>query len=123
MEMETAALITSKLRELSSELDIRTGIGGHGQVAIFKNGPGPTILLRADIDALPVAEKTGLDYASTKMMDGQPVMHACGHDVHTTVGLGTAMVLSQIVEELPGKVRFLFQPAEEIAQGATIVRL
>src|SRR5437868_2128226 len=67
-EKDTAALITGRLRKLSDDLDIRTGIGGHGQIAIFKNGSGPTILLRADIDALPVLEKTGLDYASKKTM-------------------------------------------------------
>lgn len=66
------------------------------------------------MDALPIQERTSLEYASR--IEG--VMHACGHDIHTTVGLGTAMVLSQIAPELGGKVRFLFQPAEEIAQGA-----
>jgi metal-dependent amidase/aminoacylase/carboxypeptidase family protein len=80
LEKETAALITKRLQALSADLDIRTGIGGHGQIAILKNGPGKTVLLRADIDALPVVEKTGLPYASTKEMrdtDGvvKRVMH------------------------------------------------
>ncbi|MFM6756365.1 MAG: amidohydrolase, partial [Dolichospermum sp.] len=69
---------------------------------------------RTDMDALPIQERTSLEYASR--IPG--VMHACGHDIHTTVGLGTAMILSQIASELGGKVRFIFQPAEEIAQGA-----
>jgi len=79
-EKETARSIAAQLTALSPDLDIRTGIGGHGLIAILKNGPGKTVLLRADIDALPVAEKTGLPYASTKTMkdtDGEvkPVMH------------------------------------------------
>ena len=79
-EKETAQLIAERLSKLSSDLDIRKNIGGHGLVAILKNGPGKTVLLRADIDALPVAEKTGLPYASKKTMedvDGivKPVMH------------------------------------------------
>ncbi|OQV08738.1 Peptidase dimerization domain-containing protein [Cladophialophora immunda] len=97
-EKETASLITEHLKKLSNDLDIRTGIGGHGQIAILKNGPGKTILLRADIDALPVQEKTGLPYASTKTMrdtDGlvKPVMHACGHDFHITSLLAAAETL------------------------------
>jgi amidohydrolase len=72
------------------------------------------LAIRVDMDALPIHEQTGLEFASK--VSG--VMHACGHDVHTTVGLGTAMVLSQIKEQIPGNVRFIFQPAEEIGQGA-----
>lgn len=79
-EAETAKLISGHLRKLSSDLDIRTGIGGHGLIGILNNGPGKTVLLRADIDALPIQEKTGLPYASTKTMkdmDGlvKSVMH------------------------------------------------
>ena len=79
-ESETAQLIADHLKKLSSDLDIRTSIGGHGLIAICKNGPGKTVLLRADIDALPLGEKTGLDYASKKTMkdtDGlvKSVMH------------------------------------------------
>jgi amidohydrolase len=73
------------------------------------------LAIRTDMDALPIVERTPLEFASRS----QGIMHACGHDVHTTVGLGTAMVLSQMAEELPGRVRFLFQAAEEIAQGAS----
>ncbi|HEY9665446.1 MAG TPA: amidohydrolase, partial [Coleofasciculaceae cyanobacterium] len=71
------------------------------------------VAVRTDMDALPITELVRLEYASRK----PGVMHACGHDVHTTVGLGTAMVLAQLGEKLPGNIRFLFQPAEEIAQG------
>ncbi|EXJ62183.1 hippurate hydrolase [Cladophialophora yegresii CBS 114405] len=122
-EKETAALITDRLKKLSSDLDIRTGIGGHGQVAILKNGSGPTILLRADIDALPVQEKTGLDYASTKTMrdtDGlvKPVMHACGHDFHITSLLAAAETLIAARSKWSGTIVFLFQPAEERGSGA-----
>ena len=79
-ESETAKAVAEHLRKLSADLDIRTNIGGHGLIAILKNGPGKTIMLRADMDALPVAEKTGLDYASTKTMKDvegvvQSVMH------------------------------------------------
>ncbi|KIY02143.1 uncharacterized protein Z520_02281 [Fonsecaea multimorphosa CBS 102226] len=122
-EKETASLITAHLKKLSDDLDIRTGIGGHGQIAILKNGPGKTILLRADIDALPVQEKTGLPYASTKTMrdtDGlvKPVMHACGHDFHITSLLAAAETLIAARETWSGTIVFLFQPAEERGCGA-----
>jgi len=122
-ERETAALIAKHLRHLSSDLDIRSGIGGHGLIAILKNGPGKTILLRADIDALPVREKTGLPYASKKTMrdtDGivKPVMHACGHDFHITCGLAAAETLIKARETWSGTIVFLFQPAEERGCGA-----
>ena len=92
------------------------GIGKTGVIGEIKgNGRDNRILgIRTDMDALPVQECTGLEFSSRQT----GTMHACGHDVHTTIGLGTAMVLSQLLEDLPGKVRFLFQPAEEIAQGA-----
>jgi amidohydrolase len=123
-EKETAALITGRLKRLSDDLDVRTGIGGHGQIAILKNGPGKTILLRADIDALPIQEKTGLSYASTKTMrddvDGQvkPVMHACGHDFHITSLLAAAETLIAARPTWSGTIVFLFQPAEERGSGA-----
>jgi metal-dependent amidase/aminoacylase/carboxypeptidase family protein len=88
LEEQTAAKIVSWLREnISSDFDIRTGIGGHGIAALLANGDGPTILLRADFDALPVLEQTGLDYASKVRMKDvsgieHPVMHACGHDMY-----------------------------------------
>ena len=95
-EKETAATIAEHLRsKISSDFDIRTNIGGHGIAALLFNGEGPTILLRADFDALPVEERTGLEYASKKRMvdaDGieKPVMHACGHDMHITALLAAA---------------------------------
>ncbi len=123
-EKETSALITERLRKLSSELDIRTNIGGTGQIAILKNGSGPTILLRADIDALPIAEKTGLDYASkAKAVDDRdgvtkPVMHACGHDFHITSLLACVETMLSCRDDWSGTVVFLFQPAEERGIGA-----
>ncbi|EXJ92608.1 hippurate hydrolase [Capronia epimyces CBS 606.96] len=123
-EKETAALMASQLRKISDSFDIRTGIGGHGLVAILDNGPGTTILLRADMDALPVQEKTGLEYASTKRMrddtDGleKPVMHACGHDFHMTALLAAAETLVSARTAWSGRIVFLFQPAEERGSGA-----
>lgn len=122
-EKETAALITSKLEQISPDLEIRTQIGGHGQIATLRNGSGPTILLRADIDALPVEEQTGLPYASTKTMldvDGivKPTMHACGHDLHFTSLLAAAETLLAARSLWSGTIVFLFQPAEERGVGA-----
>ncbi|MBF2066296.1 MAG: amidohydrolase [Calothrix sp. C42_A2020_038] len=114
-EYQTAAFVAGVLS--SSGLHVQEGVGKTGVVGEL-NGTGSDnriLAIRTDMDALPIQERTGLDFASRT----SGVMHACGHDVHTTVGLGTAMVLSQLAEELPGKVRFLFQPAEEIAQGAS----
>ncbi|MBF2006476.1 MAG: amidohydrolase [Chlorogloeopsis fritschii C42_A2020_084] len=113
-EYQTAAFVAGVLS--SNALHVREGVGKTGVIGELQgNGKDDRILaIRTDMDALPIQERTGLEFASRV----QGLMHACGHDVHTTVGLGTAMVLSQITEELPGKIRFLFQPAEEIAQGA-----
>jgi amidohydrolase len=113
-EYQTAAYVAGVLS--SCGVHVREGVGKTG--VIGELGGQVTderiLAIRTDMDALPITERTGLDYASH-----QPgVMHACGHDVHTTVGLGTAMILSELLENLPGTVRFLFQPAEEIAQGA-----
>ncbi|MBD2493475.1 M20 family metallopeptidase [Nostoc sp. FACHB-280] len=113
-EYQTAAFVAGVLS--SSGLHVQEGVGKTGVIGeVRSTGTDERLLaIRTDMDALPIQERTGLDYASRT--DG--VMHACGHDVHTTVGLGTAMILSQIADELGGKVRFLFQAAEEIAQGA-----
>jgi amidohydrolase len=113
-EYQTAAYVAGVLSSCGlhvQELVGKTGVVGE----LMGDGQDQRILgLRADMDALPICEQTNLEYASR-----QPgIMHACGHDVHTTVGLGVAMVLSQLEERLPGSVRFLFQPAEETAQGA-----
>ncbi|MEA5618228.1 M20 family metallopeptidase [Cronbergia sp. UHCC 0137] len=114
-EYQTAAFIAGVLS--SSGLHVEEGVGKIGVVGELQgaNDDGRVLAIRADMDALPIQERSGLEYASR--ISG--VMHACGHDIHTTVGLGTAMVLSQIGSELGGKVKFLFQPAEEIAQGAS----
>jgi amidohydrolase len=115
-EYQTAAYIAGVLS--SSGLHVEEGIGKTGVVGELQGKSGenaPLLAIRTDMDALPIQEKTTLDYASRK----PGIMHACGHDIHTTVGLGTAMVLGQLREYLAGKIRFLFQPAEEIAQGAS----
>lgn len=113
-EYQTSAYVAGVLS--SYGVHAQQGVGKTGVVGDLRgNGESDRILaIRTDLDALPIQERTGVDYSS-----GEPgVMHACGHDVHTTVGLGTAMVLAQLGEKFTGNVRFLFQPAEEIAQGA-----
>lgn len=113
-EHQTSAYVAGVLS--SSGLHIQESVGKTGVVGEIK-APGKDsrlLAIRTDMDALPIQEATGLDYTSRRV----GVMHACGHDVHTTVGLGTAMILSQLREALPGNIRFLFQPAEETAQGA-----
>lgn len=112
-EHRTASLVADALGALG--LEPRTGIGGTGVVAVVRDGSaGPTVGVRADLDALPVTETTGLPFAST--VPGK--MHACGHDVHTTILLGVAEVLSRIRHALPGTVKLIFQPAEETLTGA-----
>jgi len=113
-EAQTAAYVAGVLS--SCGLQVREGIGKIGVVGELPGQKLDSRLLaiRTDMDALPIDERTNLEYASHQV----GVMHACGHDVHTTLGLGTAMILSQLGQSLPGRVRFLFQPAEETAQGA-----
>lgn len=113
-EYQTAAFIAGVLS--ANGLHVEEGIGRTGVIGELKGTQysDNILAIRTDMDALPIQERTSLEYASR--IPG--VMHACGHDIHTTVGLGTAMILSQIASELGGKVRFIFQPAEEIAQGA-----
>jgi len=107
-EIETAKLIASKL--LSMGFEIRTGVGKTGVVALLRGAqPGQTVAIRADIDALPIQEETGLTYESLN----PGIMHACGHDIHTAIVLGTAMILSDIRDQIKGNVKFIFQPAEE----------
>ena len=114
-EHKTAAFVAGVLS--SSGLRVTETVGKTGVVAeVIGNGTDKRLLaIRTDMDALPIEELTLLEYASRE----PGIMHACGHDVHTTVGLGTAMILAQLAQELPGNVRLLFQPAEEIAQGAS----
>jgi amidohydrolase len=107
-EQATGAEIARRLREIGYEP--RTDVAGHGVVAILKGGkPGPAVAWRSDIDALPIDEAVDVPWKS----ENPGVMHACGHDVHITVGLGAAEVLMGMKEEVPGTVIFLFQPAEE----------
>ena len=115
-EVRTAKLVADQLRALG--LEPKTGIATTGVIAILRGGkPGPRIAIRADMDALPVSERTGLPFASkvTGNYRGQPVgvMHACGHDAHVAMLLGVASALAAIKDQLPGEVMFVFQPAEE----------
>ncbi len=114
-EYQTAAYVAGVLSSLG--LHVREDVGKTGVLAELdgEGKDGRLLAIRTDMDALPIVERTHLSYASHQT----GVMHACGHDVHTTVGLGTAMVLSQLGIKLPGTVRLLFQPAEEIGQGAS----
>ncbi|MGO4201323.1 amidohydrolase [Rhodococcus sp. TAF43] len=120
-ETRTADRIATKLGELG--IDTTTGVGGTGVVGMIRNGDGPTALLRADMDALPVEEKTGLPYASTVRAtdpDGRevPVAHACGHDMHVTCLLGALEVLVNEQDSWSGTVMAVFQPAEELGSGS-----
>lgn len=115
-EVHTAGIVAAHLKKLG--LEVQTGVGRTGVVGILRGGkPGPVVALRADMDALPVTETTGLAFASTVKTTylGQPVgvMHACGHDSHTAMLMGAAEVLNQVKKDLPGTVKFIFQPAEE----------
>lgn len=114
-EYQTAAYIAGVLSSCGLSVQEAVGkTGVKGELA-GKGSDRRILAIRSDMDALPIQEKTDLDFASRK----PGIMHACGHDVHATVGLGVAMVLSRLSEPLGGKIRFLFQPAEEIAQGAS----
>lgn len=115
-ETRTAAVAARELR--AAGFEVTEGVGGTGVVGVLRNGDGPTALLRADMDALPVAEKTGLPYASTVVVDGTPVAHACGHDVHVTCLVGAARALSADRSSWAGTVLAVFQPAEENGGGA-----
>jgi amidohydrolase len=120
-EKRTADIVAGWLRELGYKT--ATGIGRTGVVGVRRNGAGPVVLLRADMDALPVREQTGLAYASTaRGLDGDgkdvPLMHACGHDVHVTCLLGAAAALAADVSSWRGTLLLVFQPAEETGEGA-----
>ncbi|CCF36985.1 amidohydrolase [Colletotrichum higginsianum] len=122
LEAQTAKTVAEQLSQLQA-FDITTDIGGHGLVGVLENGPGNTILLRADIDALPIKEATGLPYASTvTMLDAEgimrPVMHACGHDMHMACLIAAAERLVKLKQEWSGTLVVLFQPAEERGTGA-----
>ncbi|MFY2561957.1 amidohydrolase [Corallococcus terminator] len=120
-EEQTSAKVAKWLERIGYE--VTTGVGGYGVVGVLRNGPGPTVLLRADMDALPVEEKTGRPDAShVRVKDSHggtvPVMHACGHDVHITCLVGVAELLAQSRPHWRGTLMLVAQPAEETLQGA-----
>lgn len=121
MEVRTSGIVAKELKALGYE--VITGLGKTGVVGILKNGPGPVVMYRADMDCNAVKEITGLPYASTKTAvkeDGSevPVMHACGHDAHVTWLLGVAKIMATIKNEWKGTLVFVAQPAEELVKGA-----
>src|ERR1043165_586849 len=120
-ETRTATVVAGHLRAFG--YDVTEGVGGTGVVGVLRNGEGPVMLVRADMDALPVEEKTGLPYASTVRATDHtghdvPVMHACGHDVHVTCLLGAAEELAAGRGDWRGTLLLVFQPAEELGTGA-----
>lgn len=121
MEEKTAARIAQELRQIGFEVTEK--VGGHGVVAVLKNGEGPTVLVRTDLDGLPVKEQTGLSFASTAIVQDDkgntvPAMHACGHDVHMTSLVGTARRLVSMQDKWQGTLVMIGQPAEEKVGGA-----
>ncbi|MGY6558197.1 MAG: amidohydrolase [Nitritalea sp.] len=120
-EKETSARMAAELKRAGFQ--VQTGIGGYGVVGVFENGPGPTVLIRTDMDALPMEEKTGLPFASKKKgvtADGQEtyIAHSCGHDIHMTVFVGTARTLVEFKNRWKGTLVMVAQPAEENGMGA-----
>jgi len=120
-ETETAAKLATRLK--ATGYDVTTGVGRTGIVALLRNGEGPTVMLRTELDALPVAEKTGAPFASTvvtKNLAGAtvPVMHACGHDLHMTAVIGTAKWMAEHRQQWHGTLMLVGQPAEETIGGA-----
>ncbi|MCI0699946.1 MAG: amidohydrolase [Planctomycetia bacterium] len=124
MEVNTAKRLAEEMKKAG--YDVTEKVGGNGVVAVLKNGPGPVVLIRTDMDALPIIEQTGLAYASkvkAKNRDGVEVgvMHACGHDIHMASWVGTARVLAAMKDKWSGTVVFIAQPAEEIVAGARMM--
>lgn len=120
-ETNTAAKLAKRLRAM--KFDVTEKVGGTGVVAVMKNGSGPVLLIRADMDGLPVVEQTGLDFASkvrTKTPEGMEtgVMHACGHDTHMTAFIETAKLLAARKKDWDGTLVMILQPAEEVGKGA-----
>ena len=120
-EEKTAERLAQELKALG--LEVTTRVGGHGVVGVLRNGAGPTVLIRTDLDALPVKEQTGLSYASSARTTNDlgvevDVMHACGHDVHITSLVGAARLLAQLKDRWSGTLIFIGQPAEERGSGA-----
>jgi len=124
MEVKTAARLAEEMR--AAGFEVTEKIGGNGVVAVLTNGPGPVVLLRTDMDALPITEQTGVPYASKVRMKDRlgvevGVMHACGHDIHMASWVGTARVLAAMKEKWSGTLVFVAQPAEEIVAGARMM--
>jgi hippurate hydrolase len=124
LEAKTAARMAEEVRKLGYEVTEK--VGGNGVVAVLKNGPGPVVLVRTDMDALPVTEQTGVPYASRVRMKDRTgtevgVMHACGHDVHMTCAIGVARVMASLKDRWSGTLVIIFQPAEEIVAGARMM--
>ena len=120
-EQQTATKLAARMKALGYE--VTTGVGGTGIVAVLKNGQGPTVMLRTELDALPVQEKTGLPFASTVVVksasgDSVSVMHACGHDIHMSAWFGTAKLMAENPQHWHGTLMMVGQPAEEILGGA-----
>src|SRR6476661_6427960 len=120
-ETRTAGIAADHLR--ASGFEVTTGIGKTGVVGILRNGDGPTVMLRADMDALPIKEATGLPYASTVTASGPdgkttPVAHSCGHDMHVACLMGAASLFARSRDSWHGTLMAVFQPGEETAQGA-----
>ena len=123
-EVKTAARLAEEMKKLGFEVTEK--VGGNGVVGVLKNGPGPIVLVRTDMDALPVIEKTGLPYASKVQVKDAAgnevgVMHACGHDIHMTCWVGTARVLAAMKDHWSGTLVFIGQPAEEVGAGARMM--
>jgi len=123
-EEKTAATLAKELKSVG--FDVATKVGGHGIVAVLRNGDGPIVLIRTDMDGLPVVEKTTVPYASkvrARDKDGKDVgvMHACGHDMHMTCWVGTARVLASLKKQWKGTLVFIGQPAEEVGAGARLM--
>ncbi len=123
-EAKSAARLAEIFRKAGYE--VTTNFGGYGVVGVMKNGAGPTVLIRSDMDALPVTEETGLPYASKVKIDKEDgshvgVMHACGHDIHQTVLVGTAQILASLKDKWAGTVVLVAQPAEELGKGARMM--
>jgi amidohydrolase len=121
-ETKTAATLVARMKALGFE--VTPGVGGTGLVAVLKNGSGPTVMLRTELDALPIKEKTGLPFASTVMAKTAggltvPVMHACGHDLHMAAWAGTARLMAEHRDRWHGTLIMIGQPAEEILGGAS----
>ena len=120
-EVNTASKLAARVRELGYE--VTEHVGGTGVVGVLRNGPGPTVMLRTELDALPVEEKTGLSYTSTVRTKDDaghdvPVMHACGHDIHMAAWAGTATIMAHTKSEWHGTLVLIAQPAEELGLGA-----